>query len=184
MARLTGLPAAFFQEWHPEHRQPFDRGLIDGPAMYRGILTDAGRSDLAADDALVRRLAELELEHWRPLDDAAVEWALSLQKAGYLLGILSNMPHEFLHRYEAAIPIFAAADQAIFSCRVGLIKPEPAIYETALRALGVQPEEAVFFDDLEENIAAAQALGIHAILWTTLDSAQNSWNLLHHPGKH
>jgi putative hydrolase of the HAD superfamily len=176
MEKLTGIPAPFFMEAHPEHRTVFDRGLIDGPELYRRILQEAGRSDLAENSVLMQRLAQFELEHWRPLDTATVDWALSLQKQGYKLGILSNMPHEFLDHFEKDIDVFIAADFACFSCRVGFIKPEADIYHVALKGLGVLPSEAVFFDDLDENIVAAEKVGIRSILWRGLEDAKEKFS--------
>jgi putative hydrolase of the HAD superfamily len=123
----------------------------------------------------MERLAKFELEHWRPLDTETVDWALSLQKQGYKLGILSNMPHEFLDRFEKEIDVFTAADFACFSCRVGLIKPEVDIYHVVLKGLEVLPEEAVFFDDLQENVAAAEKLGIKSVLWRGLEDAKEKF---------
>jgi predicted thioesterase len=84
------------------------------------------------------------------------------------------MPHEFLDSYEGQIEAFAAADYACFSCRVKLVKPERAIYEHALSRLGVKAHEAVFFDDVQKNIDAANALGIRAFLWTGLEKAKEN----------
>jgi putative hydrolase of the HAD superfamily len=58
-------------------------------------------------------------------------------------------------------------DHMTFSCDVRMVKPKPAIYEHCLHALGVAGSEALFLDDRPENIAAAQRLGIHSILFTT-----------------
>lgn len=52
---------------------------------------------------------------------------------------------------------------ATFSFELGTLKPDPRMYETALNALGVRPEEAVFVDDGIGNLRGAQALGIRAI---------------------
>lgn len=46
-------------------------------------------------------------------------------------------------------------------------KPDAAFYEHILAAEGVKPEDAVFIDDMPVNVAAAAALGIHAILFTS-----------------
>jgi putative hydrolase of the HAD superfamily len=54
-------------------------------------------------------------------------------------------------------------DLVINSARVGVCKPDPAIYQLTLERLGVAPEEAIFVDDLAVNVEAAAALGIHAI---------------------
>ena len=59
------------------------------------------------------------------------------------------------------MPFLQAFDALVFSCDVGLIKPEPAIYRAALDRAGVAPEEAAFFDDLPAYAEAASRLGIH-----------------------
>ena len=55
---------------------------------------------------------------------------------------------------------------------MGLIKPEPAIYHDVLKGLEVEPQEAVFFDDMAVNVEAACALGIHGLLWRGLEQAK------------
>jgi epoxide hydrolase-like predicted phosphatase len=54
-------------------------------------------------------------------------------------------------------------DVVVESCRVGARKPERSIYEHVLAKLACQPNEAIFLDDLETNIAGAQAVGIETI---------------------
>ena len=54
-------------------------------------------------------------------------------------------------------------DALILSCEVGTAKPDPRIYQEALRQLGVAPHEAVFIDDFPANVEGARALGLHAI---------------------
>jgi HAD superfamily hydrolase (TIGR01509 family) len=45
---------------------------------------------------------------------------------------------------------------------LGLVKPDPAIYHEAQRRFTAPAERIVFFDDLEENVAAARAAGWRA----------------------
>ena len=97
---------------------------------------------------------------------------------GYKLGVLSNMPYEFLERYKQDIPPFVKADYAVFSCNVHIIKPDARIYKLELDGLGVKPEEAVFFDDLQKNIDAAKALGINGILWENFNQAKAEFEKL------
>jgi putative hydrolase of the HAD superfamily len=63
-----------------------------------------------------------------------------------------------------------AFDEIVISGDVGLYKPNPAIFELTCSRLGVEPSECVFVDDLRENCAAAEALGITAILHRGPDS--------------
>ncbi|CAD5211124.1 unnamed protein product [Bursaphelenchus okinawaensis] len=54
-------------------------------------------------------------------------------------------------------------DVVVESCRVGLRKPDPKIYELMLNKLSLKPNECVFIDDLASNVEGASKLGINAI---------------------
>jgi epoxide hydrolase-like predicted phosphatase len=56
-------------------------------------------------------------------------------------------------------------DLIMYSHEVGLAKPDPRIFELTCARLGVSPGEMAFLDDAEVHVAAARALGIHAILY-------------------
>ncbi len=55
-------------------------------------------------------------------------------------------------------------DTAVISADVGLHKPQPEIYRLAAERVGVAPEACLFVDDLRENCAGAEAVGMTAIL--------------------
>jgi epoxide hydrolase-like predicted phosphatase len=55
-------------------------------------------------------------------------------------------------------------DAVVISAEVGLHKPQPEIYMLASKRLAVEPERCVFVDDLRENCAGAEAVGMTAIL--------------------
>jgi putative hydrolase of the HAD superfamily len=52
----------------------------------------------------------------------------------------------------------------VISGEVGLNKPEPEIFRLAAERAGAPPEECVLVDDLRENCAGAEAVGMTAIL--------------------
>jgi len=55
-------------------------------------------------------------------------------------------------------------DDVVISAEVGLHKPQPEIYLLAAERLGAEPEACVFVDDLRENCAGAEAVGMTAVL--------------------
>jgi len=57
----------------------------------------------------------------------------------------------------------ALFDVVVESSKVGLRKPNPAIYLLACERLGVKPEGVIFLDDFGINLKAARALGITTI---------------------
>jgi putative hydrolase of the HAD superfamily len=56
-----------------------------------------------------------------------------------------------------------------WSCELLTAKPDPAIYQHTLENLGVGAQEAIFVDDIPANIAAARALGIDGIQFTSVE---------------
>ncbi|EKD87465.1 MAG: HAD-superfamily hydrolase, subfamily IA, variant 3 [uncultured bacterium] len=53
----------------------------------------------------------------------------------------------------------------IFSHEVGVRKPNPKIYEYALKKVNVLPKEVVFIDDKESSLIPARQIGISTILF-------------------
>jgi HAD superfamily hydrolase (TIGR01509 family) len=60
-----------------------------------------------------------------------------------------------------------------FSAHVGIVKPDPAIFEHTLQGVGVRPSESLFVDDRESNISAARALGIQAIQFRSIEQLRS-----------
>ncbi|MCB0206079.1 MAG: HAD family phosphatase, partial [Anaerolineae bacterium] len=78
--------------------------------------------------------------------------------------ILSNATFDLEERLLISkFGILDRFDVVVNSSRLGIIKPNPAIYHHTLDLLEVEPHEAIFVDDLPVNVEAAAALGIHAI---------------------
>jgi len=88
-------------------------------------------------------------------------WAGLAKK--YRLALLSNTDPIHVAHMESSFTFFQYFPVRIYSCVVGSSKPNPVIYQDALRATKVKANEAVFIDDLEENVAAAKALGMIGI---------------------
>ncbi len=52
-------------------------------------------------------------------------------------------------------------DAVVISSEVGMRKPEPRIFLHAAGLLGLDPQECIFIDDIQANIAAAEQTGLH-----------------------
>ncbi len=78
---------------------------------------------------------------------------------------LSNMPEPYARHLEATHGFLSLFDRGVFSARVQLIKPEPAIFAHAAEWLGIEPAHSLFIDDMPRNVAAARAAGWQALLF-------------------
>lgn len=87
---------------------------------------------------------------------------IEAQRPALKTGVISNA-WDGLRAYMLEQGFLAPFDEVIVSAEVGIVKPDPRIYQLALEKLGVKAEEAVFVDDMPENIAACEALGMHGV---------------------
>src|SRR5438477_12763993 len=80
-------------------------------------------------------------------------------------------PYQFLGRtYPPAFERFEFLrwfNGILVSGEVGLIKPDPRIFELLIERFAIDPRRAVYIDDVETNVIAARPLGIHGIHFTT-----------------
>jgi epoxide hydrolase-like predicted phosphatase len=102
----------------------------------------------------------------RIVRDEVVAAAIAAKASGRKTAIITNNIAEFSDGWRGLFDdLDAMVDVIVDSSAIGLRKPDPAIFRHTLDLLGgIAPENAVFLDDAPGNIAAAEALGIHAIL--------------------
>lgn len=141
----------------------FDRGLVDPAALAERI---AARNGL--EPAEVRRLIDAVPDELQPLADG-VALLDRLRRAGAATHYLSNMPRPYADHLERAHDFVRGFDAGVFSARVRLAKPDPAIYALAADRFGVPPADLVFFDDHPPNVDAARRAGWQA--WHYTDAA-------------
>lgn len=93
-----------------------------------------------------------------------------LGAAGVRLLGLSNWSAETIHHAPIVAPAIDELEDIVVSGRVGLVKPDPAIFELLLDRFGLDPERTLFVDDLPANVDAAERLGIKGHVFTDADS--------------
>ena len=95
-------------------------------------------------------------------DDEMLGAVKAARAAGIRTGLISNSWGDGL-AYDQAM-LDELFDAVVISGDVGLHKPQPEIFLMGAERIGVAPEECVFVDDLRENCAGAEAVGMKAIL--------------------
>jgi epoxide hydrolase-like predicted phosphatase len=85
----------------------------------------------------------------------------------YNTALLSNSTSDLRERIAKKWHFEDAFDSMIISGEVGVSKPDPRIFRLALDKLGVNADEAIFVDDVADNVDAAKAAGMNAIQFKT-----------------
>lgn len=168
MAALAGIPKEVFSELYWSARPAYDKGLISRVEYWNGIAKSAGA---AIQPDLVDKLTDLDNLSWMQFDREMWEWVEQLRAAGKRVAMLSNMPRDLGEALRAKTQKLDRFDNVTLSYEVHAVKPERAIYEHCLEALGTSPHETLFLDDRQENVEGARAVGIHAIQFTSCDEA-------------
>jgi putative hydrolase of the HAD superfamily len=88
----------------------------------------------------------------------------ALRAAGIRTALLSNFSTD-LWRLLAQHDLLRRFDHLAISAEIGVMKPQPAAYRAVLDMLRVSATTCVFVDDQPANVAAAQALGMHGLVF-------------------
>lgn len=132
---------------------------------YLHVLRESGLSDHHA-ESLYQRVVDPAC--WTPYPDTAAVLKV-LHEQGIKTAVVSNIPFDVRPAFGA---IGAEVDEFVLSFEVGAVKPDAAIFETALQRLGVAAEQAVMVGDSEEADGGARAVGCGFILVDPLPTVQ------------
>ena len=141
-----------------EASEKHDRGEYSDKDFFKAIADASGET---ADQ--VRRELESDHEFNQPL----VDYVRTL-KDRYKLALLSNASSDYLRNELAQRGIEKYFDEIVISSELGLIKPEPAIFEHIMEKLGVEPQQCIFTDDNPKHVEAAEKLGIQGVVFTSV----------------
>jgi putative hydrolase of the HAD superfamily len=164
--RITGLPADKLDPLYWADRHAFDEGKLTGQQCWRDIVRKAG---LTLAPSAIAELVDWDARMWLTLNPAMLAWAVALKARGLRTAILSNIGDTVQQAMERELNWLSRFDVLVWSYQLRMAKPDPAIYRYTLEKLGLQPAETLFIDDREVNVEAAIALGMKALVFTTVD---------------
>lgn len=124
-------------------------------AVVEGLSPDVPPADA---HALARALTHAEAR----VDDAVVRLLRRVRQRCPVVLVTNATP--WLGEDLALLGVGDLADDVVNSSLVGVAKPDRRIYEIAAARAGVPVDRCLFVDDREENIAAAAAFGMTAVL--------------------
>lgn len=168
MAEVCGLEKPRFDELYWRFRLAYDRNDLNGDSYWGAIAAADGR---VLNHEEITKLILLDSQSWARPNEPVLKWTEELRRAGLRLAVLSNMPFEVSRYLVENCPWLAVFHHLIFSCDEGCAKPDPAIYRKCLATLELRPEEVLFLDDRPENVTAGLKLGMHGIVFDTLEHA-------------
>ena len=139
-----------------------DLGNATREEVNAASLESARRAGVGREMAYVQ---ENWFENVMTTKDDTVALVRALRRAGLGVYYLTNMHRDLWEsfRRRGLTDLF---DGGVASFEVHLVKPDRRIYRLLLESCGLQAQECVFFDDMEQNVAGARLAGIDASVFT------------------
>ena len=150
---------------------------------------DAGRSPAEATELLVKEHPDWAhpirafYARWKEMFAGPIEGSVQILKEvkekGYKVYALSNWNAELFNDTIDDFPFLQWFDDKVISGEVKMKKPDADIFQLAFKQFGIQPQQAVFIDDSEENIKTAKALGLNVIHFKSPEALRQELKALH-----
>lgn len=147
-------------QWYKDEDDPI--GLDEFKSIIPARLKEASK--------FIPKLFEYNIRCVNPFD-YTIPLIDKLKAAGYNVYFLSNWSkwsYELLDRYHK-FDFLEKMNGGVWSWQTGCMKPNDRIYRILLNKYNLNPEECVFFDDLKDNVEAANGVGIKGFLFDRLD---------------
>lgn len=169
-ARRLGRPApadpavpAFLDDiWRHAHAIDPHARRDTSPAAHREVFATTVAGCPGVDAALAGALHDCLFDVWTAYADA-VPTLKALRRKGIRLAVLSNIGLD-IRPVLAREGLAELLDAVVLSFEVGSVKPEPAIFEHALRELGLPAERVLMVGDTWRHDGGAGALGVRTLI--------------------
>ncbi len=175
-------------DWNPRHlyRKLFD-DEAEMEAFLRDVCAPAWNLEQDRGRPWAQAIAELSAIHpdraeliaayrgrWMEMLKGPIDGTVTilegLHEAGVPLYALTNWSAETYPIAEELYDFLGRFQGIVVSGRIGLVKPDAAIYTHTIDRFGVTPERTVFIDDSAKNVAGATASGLRAVRYTGPDA--------------
>ncbi len=138
----------------------YEKGHLSSNQFYEQLLINYGSSKNIS--------LETFKAYWEDMLFPYDESIAFLEKATkdfpvWLLSNTNDFHYDILIKH---FPFMQWVKGGTYSFMVGSMKPQPFIYQQAIRKSGFRPEEILFIDDLEVNVQAARDQGLNVILFS------------------
>ncbi len=176
--RHADIGAALFE--NPEVWSELDRGTLDS----HGVARKAIEVNPALENEIISYMQQWH-EFFEMIPDN-VEAFYKIKRSGCGVYVLSNFSSEAFEKIRWKFPFLDEMDGMIISAEHQVIKPEPEIFQLLIDRYRIEPQNAVFIDDLIANTDVARTFGFNVItlppradiepyfIFPDIDSKENS----------
>lgn len=169
---LQEIPGGFYHAAEPllgEHTREilnlaseYERPLLAGDDDFLPVLGDVLRRYGVEVPA-----ADLYAAVWRNIttSPASLDLVRGLRDAGYGVHLGTNQVRRRADHMRATLPYDELFDVRLYSCDLGVAKPDAGFFQKAATRIGAEPAAILFIDDHFPNVEGARSTGMTAVHW-------------------
>ena len=161
---LSAPPDEFIRLWLDTSTQ---RGIGVFRSLEANIEYICREFKVHVSDAQVKEVTRVRFNfvgRWMRPRPSSVEVLSHLKSQGYKIGLISDCSMDTPTVW-GDTPFAPLVDVTVFSCLVGMMKPDPRIYQIATAQLGVEPQRCVYIGDgSSQELTGASRVGMHPVL--------------------
>ncbi len=170
---------AFRERYFSNSPDLLEKGIVSNKRVDAGLITYGDFIHEIAQLANVSDQKAVTIIENNSPNDALFDFIRDELKSTYKIGMLSNAGANWLDRlfepWQAQL-----FDEVVMSYEVGVVKPDPLMYQTLINRLGLLPEECLYIDDQIRYVEGATKLGMIGIHFNdTTSTIANIEELLH-----
>ena len=149
-----------FMQVYYDLRAGYDNGQLSGQEYWGRVLQ---HYDLEPNGFDLSYLIQEDVNSWTFINQSMIRFISDNRNRIPKLAMISNMVEDTLVLMRRQYNWLDLFDELVFSCELGINKPEREIYEVCMSRLSVEPDECLFVDDSTKNIQGALDVGMHSI---------------------
>ncbi|GAA2878668.1 HAD family phosphatase [Streptosporangium fragile] len=161
LPRTLGVAPHEFWAAYRRERRAYDLGEVEASRFWGAV---GERVGVTVDPDLLEVLVTLDLRAWTHLDEETLAVLREVAGSGVALALLADAPVE-LARLIDGRPWARLFRHRFFSADLRRAGPDPQVFRQACERLGAHPDDLLFVGGRRENVLAARALGIEAVLF-------------------
>jgi epoxide hydrolase-like predicted phosphatase len=162
-AFMESLPPTADTKRASDLNRAYDARMISLQEFLDGVKQATGREPQQVEELLAEDIVK---------NIKLLEYIKQLREQGYKIGMLSNIATNWVREQLLTPKEAALFDDMVFSFEVGMAKPDPRIFQLVCDRLQVAPEQAVLIDDIDYYCAAAEGIGMRAIVYKDFAQTQ------------
>ena len=173
LLQILRIDESRFIDVYYAYRKNYDNGQLSGKEYWCKILHNLGHQ---LNETMMDDLIRADVKSWTEINRSMIGFIEECRSNVEKLAIISNMMRDTLAYMKIHYEWLELFDEEIYSCEIGINKPDIRIFEFCLNKLGISPQACLFVDDSQKNVLGAVKSGMNVLHYKSFAQFSQEFN--------